>query len=61
MRAPWPFEDRLVEQDGGAVQARRIVQLRQIEAELRPLLARRQPVARESVDVSRVGVAHRRS
>jgi hypothetical protein len=51
------FEDSLVEQRGGAIQARRIVQLRQVEAELGPLLARRQAVARESIDVRRVSVA----
>ena len=47
--------DRAIEQLGGAVQALRILQLRQIEAELRPERARRQVVAREGVEMSRVG------
>ena len=38
----------------------RIVQLRQVEAEFGPLLARRQAVAREGVDVRRIRVVGRR-
>jgi len=46
--------DGAIEQLRGAVQAFRILQLRQIEAELRPKLARRQVVAREGVEMSRI-------
>ena len=54
------FENRVVEQHRCAVQTRRIVQLRQIEAEFGPLLARRQAVAREGIDVRRIRVVGRR-
>ena len=45
---------RAVEQLDGAVHARRISELRQLEQELRPLLARRKVVARERVEMRRV-------
>jgi hypothetical protein len=50
-----PALNRAIEQLGGAVQALCIPQLRQIEAELWPERARRQVVAREGVDMSRIG------
>jgi hypothetical protein len=49
--------DRAVEELRRAVHPRRMAQFGQVEQELRPLLARRQVVARERIDVC--GVRHR--
>ena len=47
---------RLIQQEGGAIHALRIVQLGQVELEFRPLLLRRQVVVRKGIDVG--GPAH---
>src|SRR6202022_3886480 len=55
------LRDARVDQLRGAVQRRRILQLGQIVQELRPLLARREVVAREGVQVRGLGLGHRSS
>ena len=44
-----------VEQLGGAVEPLRVVQFRQVEAEFRPLVLRREAVTAEGVEVRRRG------
>jgi len=60
-REQWPQLrfDGAIEQLDAAVHPRRILQLRQLEQELRPRVARRQVVARERVDMrGRLHEAH---
>ena len=52
VRAPSPAVDPAVDPFGHAVEPLGILQLGQIEPELGPLLARRQVVARERIDMT---------
>ncbi len=53
-RSPSPAGDHLVEQLDRAVHARRVLELRQLEEDLRQLVRRREVVPREAVDVGRM-------
>ena len=53
--------DHVVEQGGGAVEPLGVVELRQVEDQLGPLVGRREVVAAERVDVGRREQLHGRT
>jgi hypothetical protein len=55
--------DGVAEQRSGAIELRRVCELRQVEGHRRPLRTRRQAAGREIIDVGRSGsmVRHRKT